>query len=376
METSEATYTLERRNGALVLALGGDWTVWTIGPADEPLRALAARLSEPAFVDLGEIGRLDVSGAYLIERTIRAAPGGAALQGGSDNARKLIETARASFALSRGEHAPQRRFGLRAGLERIGRGAAAFSAESLATLSFLGETLATLAALAARPHRIRWISVVAILEQAGLDALPIIATLSFFVGLVIAYVGVSVLADFGATVFTVELVGFSVLREFAVVITAVLLAGRTDSAFTAEIGAIKMRQEIDAMRVLGLDVMERLVAPRVMAMTIAAPLLTFVAMLTGLAGGMLVAWANLGVSPILFVSRIQEGVGEVHFWIGLSKAPVFGFVLAIVGCRHGLKVGGDVASLGRQTTASVVQAIFLVIVLDAIFALWYLELDL
>jgi phospholipid/cholesterol/gamma-HCH transport system permease protein len=176
-------------------------------------------------------------------------------------------------------------------------------------------------------------------------------------------------------VFTVELVGFSVLREFAVVITAVLLAGRTNSAFTAQIGAMRMRQEVDAMRVLGLDVMERLVAPRVIAMTLMTPFLTFAAMIAGLLGGLLVCWATLGVSPILYLSRIQENVGVQHFWVGMVKAPIFGFVLALIACRQGLLVEGDVASLGKRTTASVVQAIFLLIVLDAAFAIWFLDMD-
>lgn len=369
-----AAFELAEKEGRRVLALSGDWTVWTVAAVDERLRGLAGRLSGPLVVDLAGLGRVDVTGAYLIERTVRAAE--PEFRGGPDGVRRLIETARDSAAEGKPAPPQPQGFGLIALLERVGGSAVGLWAETRSTLSFLGLTLAILARLAAKPARIRWVSVVATMERAGLDALPIIATLSFFVGLVIAYVGVSVLADFGATVFTVELVGFSILREFAVVITAVLLAGRTDSAFTAEIGAMKMRQEIDAMRVLGLDVMERLVAPRVIAMTVTAPLLTFAAMLAGLAGGMLVCWANLGISPILFISRIQEGVGETHFWVGLSKAPVFGFVLAIVGCRHGLKVGGDVASLGRETTSSVVQAIFLVIVLDALFALWFLELGL
>jgi phospholipid/cholesterol/gamma-HCH transport system permease protein len=176
-------------------------------------------------------------------------------------------------------------------------------------------------------------------------------------------------------VFTVELVAFSVLREFAVVITAVLLAGRTDSAFTAEIGAMKMRQEIDAMQVIGIDPMEALVAPRVIAMVVMTPILTFAAMMAGIAGGVLVAWGELGVSPQMFFSRISETVPEQHFWVGMSKAPVFALVLAVIGCKQGLSVGGDVASLGSRVTTSVVQSIFMIILLDAVFALWFLEMD-
>ncbi len=165
------------------------------------------------------------------------------------------------------------------------------------------------------------------------------------------------------------------LREFGVVITAVLLAGRTDSAFTAEIGAMKMRQEIDAMRVIGIDPMEALVAPRVIAMLVMTPILTFGAMIAGLFGGFLVAWAELGVSSAMYFTRIADAVPAQHFWVGMSKAPAFALVLAVIGCKQGLSVGGDVASLGRRVTSSVVQAIFMVILLDALFALWFLEMD-
>jgi phospholipid/cholesterol/gamma-HCH transport system permease protein len=177
-------------------------------------------------------------------------------------------------------------------------------------------------------------------------------------------------------VFTVELVAFSMMREFGVVITAVLLAGRTNSAFTAEIGAMKMRQEIDAMRVMGISPMDALVAPRVIAMLIMTPLLTFAATMAGLVGGLLVCWVDLGISPVMFLSRIADEVPAQHFWVGMIKSPVFALVLAVIACKQGLSVGGDVNSLGRRVTSSVVQAIFMVILLDAIFAIWFLEMDL
>ena len=351
-----------------VLRPKGDWTVWTIADLDAPLREAAARLGPGIAIDSTELGALDMAGAYLLDRFAQ----GGALIGDHPAAERLIGQARrAAVSAHARAHADH---GWTALAERVGRGVVAIGDDVLATLSFLGLTLVTCARLAMQPRRIRWTSAFAVAESAGVNALPIIATLSFFVGIVVAYLGARVLSDFGASVFTVELVGFSVLREFAVVITAVLLAGRTNSAFTAEIGAMKMRQEIDAMRVLGLDVIERLVAPRVLAMVVMTPILTFAAMVAGLAGGLLVCWSVLGVSPILFLSRIQEGVGETHFFVGISKAPLFGFVLAVVACRHGLKVGGDVGSLGRETTSSVVQAIFLVVLIDAILALWFLEM--
>jgi phospholipid/cholesterol/gamma-HCH transport system permease protein len=295
------------------------------------------------------------------------------LIGDNDTVRRLLETERAAI-----QSCPTREphpHGFVAMLARMGHAMEDAMNEGLANLSFLGATLVTIGKLIVHPRRMRWAALVHTMEVAGLNALAIIALLSFFIGAVVAFLGARVLQDFGATIFTVELVAFSVLREFAVVITAVLLAGRTNSAFTAELGAMKMRQEIDALRVLGVDPMEALVAPRVLAMLFMTPLLTFVAVIAGLIGGMLVCQLALNISPVLFLNRIQENVPVRHFWVGMIKAPVFAMILAVVACRHGLNVGGDVASLGKETTASVVQAIFLVVVVDAIFALWFMELD-
>jgi phospholipid/cholesterol/gamma-HCH transport system permease protein len=260
-------------------------------------------------------------------------------------------------------------------LDRAGRGAVNAWQELLGILSFVGETMATLARLAANPRRIRVRSVVAIMEEVGLDALPIVCFLSFFIGLVIAFIGANLLAMFNASVFTVELVGIGMMREFGAVLTAILLAGRTDSAFTAQIGAMKMRQEIDAMRTIGLDPMEALVAPRLIALLIMTPLLTFAATIAGIGGGMMAAWGAMDISPAMFITRFQEVIVPMNFWVGMIKAPVFALVIAMVGCRQGMLVEEDVVSLGRRTTSAVVQAIFLVIAIDALFAILYYQLN-
>jgi phospholipid/cholesterol/gamma-HCH transport system permease protein len=201
-----------------------------------------------------------------------------------------------------------------------------------------------------------------------------VMTLSFFIGAVIAFMGKTILSDFGASIFTVELVGFAVLREFGVLITAIILAGRSDSSFTAQIGSMKMTQEIDAMRILGLDPIDMLVVPRVIALLVMFPILTFLAMVAGIAGGGLVVVSLMDLSPTLFLSRLQQNVGVDQFWAGMAKSPAFAFVIAIIGCRQGLNVENDVISLGQNTTASVVQALFMVIILEAVFALLYMEL--
>ena len=246
--------------------------------------------------------------------------------------------------------------------------------ELLDTVGFLGRTILAGMSSLFVPSRLRLTPTIWAMEEVGVNAMPIIATLSFFIGAVVAYMGANLLQSLGFSVFTVELVGIAVLREFGVLITAIMLAGRSDSAFTAQIGAMKMQQEVDAMRVLGLDPFEVLVLPRVIACTLMAPLLTFGAMIAGIFGGMLVAWSAQDISPSLFITRFHEQLDWSHFLVGMSKAPVFGLVVAIIGCRQGMQVGGDVESLGRRVTASVVQSIFAVIVLEALFAMLYLEL--
>jgi phospholipid/cholesterol/gamma-HCH transport system permease protein len=212
------------------------------------------------------------------------------------------------------------------------------------------------------------------MEEAGFNAMPIIAFLSFFVGMVVAFIGATSLRDFGLEIYTIELIGFSMLREFGVVLTGIVLAGRTNSSFTAQIGSMKMRQEIDAMQTLGLKPMEVIVAPRVIAMLVMTPILTFVATLSGIAGGMTVAWSALDINPWVFLERMRNSVPLDQFWIGMSKSPVFGLVVALIACRQGLQTGGSVQSLGQATTRSVVQALFAIIVIDALFAIFYMEL--
>lgn len=376
MAASAAYELIEESGRAPTLALRGDWTVDTIADLEAQLRPLSAQLAPGAALDVAQLGRFDVAGAYLIDRTFREGPAGEAriaVRGAHANALTLLVAARkAAVAPAPAPEGPQ---GLKGFLETVGRAVSAIGEEIIQTIGFFGETLVVLVRLLLRPHRIRWVSVVHIMETAGLNALPIVMLLSFFIGLVVAYLGARILGDFGASVFTVELVAFSMLREFAVVITAVLLAGRTNSAFTAEIGAMKMRQEIDAMRVMRIDPMEALVATRVIAMLVMTPILTFAAMMAGIFGGLLVCWGALGVSPAMFFARISETVPAQHFWVGFVKAPVFALVLAVIGCKQGLSVGGDVGSLGSRVTTSVVQAIFMVILLDALFALWFLEMD-
>ncbi len=361
-------------DGRQVLSIAGEWTVWTVARIEEQLRN--TKIAYDAILDVSELGRIDTSGAYLIDRTLGA------LEGIDDPIEIRGEHAQIGRLLGKVRKAspaappdPIRPPGFIALLDRAGHGAVDAWREFLGTLSFIGETMATMGRLIVNPRKIRWTSVVALMEEVGLDALPIVAFLSFFIGLVVAFIGANLLAMFNASVFTVELVGIGMLREFGPVITAILLAGRTDSAFTAQIGAMKMRQEIDAMRTIGLDPMEALVAPRLIALLVMTPLLTFAAMIAGIVGGLIAAWSSMGISPTLFIERFQDVVPEQHFWVGIVKTPVVAIVIALVGCRQGMLVEGDVVSLGRRTTSSVVQAIFLVVLIDAIFAILFYQLN-
>lgn len=358
------------------LVLRGDWVVTALADVDRELRdgPFSADASV-AELDVSELGGLDTAGAFLIDRTLRNLGSDPVLVGASEEAQSLLHQART--LATQEEHAPpvvEDGHGLVDLLERTGRNAEHLWHEALESLSFLGATLAALSTIVWRPAKMRWTALVAVMEEAGLDAVPIIAFLSFFVGMVVAFIGATTLAQFGATIFVVELVGFGVLRELGGVLVAIIIAGRTNSAFTAQIGAMKMRQEIDAMQTLGLNPMHVIVAPRVLAMMIMVPVLTFIGMLTAMAGGMTVGWLILDINPTVFFNRLQDNVPIDQFWIGMSKAPVFGLAIALIGCRQGLEVGGSVQSLGQHTTKSVVQALFAIIVIDAFFALFYQEL--
>ncbi|AKO52478.1 ABC transporter permease [Marinobacter psychrophilus] len=241
-------------------------------------------------------------------------------------------------------------------------------------VGFIGQIIAALAWTTLHPRRWRMTAFVAAVQDTGLNAVPIVALLTFLVGAVIAFLGATVLADFGATIYTVNLVAFSFLREFGVLLAAILLAGRTASSFTAQIGAMKVNEELDALRTLGLSPIEMLVLPRVLAMMVSLPLLTFVGMISGMVGGALVCAMTLDITPTQFVSIVSQDVALKHFLVGLSKAPIFAFLIAAVACLEGFKVSGSAQSVGVHTTSSVVQSIFMVILFDSIAALFFMEM--
>lgn len=376
MSTDHApSFTLSGESGRTVLAVAGDWVVSEIGKIDAALRDLGVRHAL-SVLDVNALRKIDTAGAYVLSRTFQAGGSGGAMviEGAHETAAELIERVRFTGNTPPEAEAPH--FGVIATLERIGRGAQHVLDEAWSTISFFGETIATTARMIANPLKMRWTALFSVMERAGFDAIPIIAFLSFFIGIVLAYMGAFILSSYGggAEVWTVEMVGFIVMREFGVLVTAIILAGRTNSAFTAQIGAMRMRQEVDAMRTLGLSPMEVLVVPRVVALVLMTPILTFIAVLSALFGALMICWISLDVNPSVFVQRTQDYVPVQNFWVGLSKAPIFGFMVAMIGCRQGLSVEGSVQSLGSRTTTSVVQALFAIIVINAFFAIFYMEL--
>ena len=254
------------------------------------------------------------------------------------------------------------------GLERLGRPVIFHAIRAIEFLAFIGEAAVALGRLALRPSRFRWRALLGNLEAAGVNALPIIALLSFMMGIVIAYQGGQQLKSYGANIFIVELVSLTMLRELAPLITAIIVAGRTGSAYTAQIGTMQITEEVDALRTIGIPPMDLLVLPKLLALTIALPLLTVFADALSVFGGMVMAQTMLDVGAGDFLDRFPQVVTPTSFLIGVGKAPVFAAIIALVGCYRGFQVRGGADSVGRQTTVSVVQSIFLVIAADALFS--------
>ncbi len=332
-------------------------------------QTVLARVPQGGSVDLTGISRLDTAGAWAIARA--AANGGLTVIGASPAQTLLLATVTAALPTPR--RAVRPRIHHRAGnlLEPLGRAVNGLAGTAAEGLNFLGLVMAALARTVIHPSRLRLTALVHHMAEAGLNAVPIVALMGFLIGIVLAFQGASQLQQFGAEVFVVDLIAISILRELGILLTAIIVAGRSASAFTAAIGSMKMREEIDAMRTLGLDPIELLVLPRVLALVLMLPILGFAANLAGLVGGGLMAWISLGISPGQFQAQLLANTDVSHALIGLVKAPLFALIIGIVGCHQGMLVAGNAESLGQRTSRSVVIAIFLVIVVDALFSIFF-----
>ncbi|QJQ98982.1 ABC transporter permease [Halomonas sp. PGE1] len=356
------------------LRITGSWTL----AHHDALKAQLRRHTSLDWeeVDLSGLAGLDTAGARLLVELVGADRVAEVSRWAPDLPRArqaLLETV-ARVLREPLEPEAARRAPLADWLVDVGERIAALWHQQRLLLGFIGLTLTTLLACLVRPWRWRVTALVAHVHQTGLNAVPIVALLTFLVGAVVAFLGATVLRNFGATIFTVNLVAFAFLREFGVLLAAILLAGRTASAFTAQIGAMKANEEIDAIRAIGLDPMELLVLPRLLAMMVILPILTFIGMLSGILGGALVCIFMLDISATQFLLILQRDIPLNHFLVGLGKAPLFAFLIAVIGCLEGFKVSGSAQSVGEHTTSSVVQSIFMVILLDAVAALFFMEM--
>ena len=359
-------------NGVLTVTLGGPWVTKHIGNKQARLAEIDARGAKRARIDASALAALDTAGAWLIHRAAKSlSEQGVAieLQGADPAAASLIETVR-RFDVPYPPQPPAVN-AVVALIARVGRATIEISGQAVRLINYLGLTVVVLLRLAVKPGRIRGTALVSHMEQSGLNALPIVGLISFLIGVVLAYQGADQLARFGAQIFTANLVSVGVLREMGILLTAIIVAGRSGSAYTAQIGTMNVNEEIDAMRTMGLDPMEVLVLPRVLALVIVLPLLTFYADIMGLLGGAVMATTVLDISFFQFARQISNSDPLWSFWVGMIKAPVFAFIIATVGTYEGFNVTRSAESVGRQTTRAVVEAIFLVIVLDALFSILF-----
>ena len=325
-----------------------------------------------SVIDISALSQMDTAGAwFLVDHQKRAEQSGVTLniEGATPAQAQLIKTVQRNMPPA--DHVPAAALTLADRLENFGRKVTRGWRMAVELTSFLGQVVATLAGIIIHPRRLRLTSVVHHCQEIGVSAVPSVALMSFLIGGVLAFQGSAQLRQFGAEVFVVDLIAISILRELGILLTAIIVAGRSGSAFTAAIGSMKMREEIDAMRTLGLDPVTILVVPRVLALILMLPALGFIADISGLVGGALMSWIDLGVSPAVFQARLVSTTDVWHFSVGMIKAPFFALIIGIIGCYEGMMVGGNAESLGRLTSASVVLSIFMVIVMDALFSVFF-----
>jgi conserved hypothetical integral membrane protein len=358
-----------------LLKLSGAWSFENYSAIDKSLRQVSSQQSIQ-LLDFAELERLDLNTASLLAELISPTQLAQLLE----SAHQLQPTHRDIFQQLlraydiQAQSPPQLTRPWYSFIADLGAWVSKLGYQFIVLMNFIGRVLLTMLQVLPRPQRWRITSWFFHMQQAGLAAIPIVALMGFLVGAVVAFLGATVLRDFGATIYTVDLVAFGFMRELGVLLAAILLAGRTASSFTAQIGAMKVNEELDAMQVEQLDSVELLVIPRILALLIMLPLLSFISTIAGLLGGAVVAIASLDISSTQYLTILNE-VPIRHFWVGLSKAPFFAVIIAVIGCLEGFKVTNSARSIGEHTTSSVVQALFAVILLDAIAALFFMEMQ-
>jgi phospholipid/cholesterol/gamma-HCH transport system permease protein len=377
MASVTATLIESEESGSLVLAATGEWLVETAAEVDRRLRALEVPRGRQVTLDLARIDRLDTAGAWLLLRTehdLTAHGNAVEMRNLRPSFEPLIDQVRAAGMIAPARHPRPAHHTIAGFIARIGEISLGLIARAYSILGFFGLVFATALRLALHPRRLSITALVVQMEQTGINALPIVGLLNFLIGVVVAYQGSDYLRFYGLENYTVQLTAASVLRELGVLLTAIILAGRSGSAFTAQIGTMRVTEEIDAMRTIGLDPVEVLVLPRVFALVLTLPMLTLCANFMGVFGGGLMAWGALGINIPEFFNYLSQ-LAPWSYWIGLIKSPAFGVIIALIGCYEGLQVERSAESVGRLTTLSVVEAIFLVIMTDAGFSIFFSALQ-
>lgn len=358
------------------VGLSGDWTIPSATRLEAQIRAIDPGKAKPTIIDFSEISRLDTLGAWLIlglRKLYEDAGSKVSIRGLSADNEAFLE--RIGKSTPAPHEVPPEKSLLISQLEQIGLATVRIMSNLGAFLGFNGLVYARLLGAIRKPKRIRLTPLFYQMEQVGWNALPVVGTIAFLIGAVIVNQGAIQLRQFGADVFVIDMLAISHFRELGVLLTAIIIAGRSGSAFTAQIGSMVLHEEIDAMKTIGLHPIDTLVLPRFLALVLIFPVLTFFADLMGALGGGIMAWATLDIAPGAFIQRLNEAMLTSTFLVGLIKSPFFGSVIALSGCYEGLSVSGSAESVGEHTTQSVVQSIFLVIVLDALFAVFFTAVD-
>jgi phospholipid/cholesterol/gamma-HCH transport system permease protein len=362
-----------RSGSAVELAAGGAWTARNAVPIDRQIGEIIAGIAAPATfsLDMRDVTQFDTYGAWLLERFSRESRTRGASLEVVGLAPRFAGLAAGVRAVPEGNLAEPRGRGLAARLAALNRSGQSAIDDLVLEMNLLGAFSLALVKAMANPRTFRLTSLVHQLDRVAWQAVPIILLITFLIGGIIAQQGFFHFRKFGAEQFVVDMVGLLVLREIGVLLVAIMVAGRSGSSYTAELGSMKMREEIDALRTMGLDPVSVLILPRVLALVIALPALAFLGSVSALYGGGLVAWLYGDMHPAIFIDRLRDAVSVTHFKVGMIKAPFMALAIGIVACAEGLKVKGSAESLGRQTTVSVVKSIFLVIVLDGLFAMYF-----
>lgn len=367
----------QRTDGALRLRLGGAWRIANIAEIERALQEIGSDRQPRVEIDCSQLESLDLSAAWLLDRRLDALRADGVqvefvgtVPGHLEFIHELIERGPGTA-----EAAPRKRADWHDAVAWLGRISVVRVREAMSAVAFLGRMAVTALRSLRSVHHLRLASITRHIYETGIQAIPIVALIAFLISVIVAYLGAQQLRQFGAEIFTVDLVAIAVLREMGVLLTAIIVAGRSGSAFAAEIGVMRLNDEVDALQSMGVDHFEVLVLPRIVGLIIALPLLTILADAMGLAGGALLSALLLDISLTQFIDRVQDALAPTTFWAGLVKAPVFAALIAMVGCYRGLQVRSSSRELGRLTTIAVVQSIFLVIFADAVFAVVFVELD-